>query len=220
MSDADRFHAEPPPPPQGSSTGSKILFGCAIGCGVLFLLCCGGLVGTTWLGYKMLDNAVFRDPAKIEEVAAEVGTIDVPAALHPKAAFDVRLPIIDRTFVKAVVYTDEPQDQILAIGEFSESFASVDEKQLRDQIDRALNDSDHHDGDDDFRVDETHTREIEIRGKPAQFRIEQGENKSGHKRIRAMGQFEGHHGVGLLYLQLDGEENKLEEVEKILNSIR
>ena len=149
-----------------------------------------------------------------------MGTIDVPAELHPKAGVDIRFPIIDRTFLKAVVYTDEHQDQILAIGEFSESFAAVDEKRLRDEIDRALNDSEHRDADDDFRVEETHTREIEIRGKPAQFRIEQGETKSGHKLIRAMGEFEGHHGVGLLFLQLDGEENNLEQVEKILNSIR
>ena len=187
--------------------------------------CCFFCVAAGWLaprgwGTKCSTRPWVRDPAKIDAIAAEVGTIDVPAELHPKAGVDIRFPIIDRTFLKAVVYTDEHQDQILAIGEFSESFAAVDEKRLRT---RSIGPS------TTASIATRTTISASRRRTPAKSRFaasrpnfvsSKGKPKSGHKLIRAMGEFEGHHGVGLLFLQLDGEENNLEQVEKILNSIR
>jgi hypothetical protein len=219
MSDVERFQAEPPPRPPGMSTPVKIFLGCAAGFGVLCLLCCGGVIGLGWWGYSTLKHAIVREPAEIQAIAQEVAAIDVPPGLHPEAAFDVRFPLIDRTYLKAVVYTDEHQDQILAVGEFSESLTAVDETKLRDEIDRALSKSDDRDHDDDFQVQETHGIDLEIRGQPAKFRIEEGVDKHDHKLIRAFGQFDGHHGVGLLFLQLNGEQNSVEQVEQILRSI-
>ncbi len=220
MSDAERFEAEPPPPPPaGTSTATKILLGCLIGFGVLGLLCCGGIIGVGWWGYSFVKHSVVHDPAEIQALVADVGTIDLPPGLHPEAGVNMHVPFIDHTFVKAVVYTDDHQKQILAIGEFSESFTAVDENRLRDEIDRALTRSEDRD-DDDFVVQETHTVDLEIRGQPAKFRIDEGEDKHDRKLIRAFGQFEGHHGVGLLFLQLDAEKYSVEQVEQLLRSIR
>jgi hypothetical protein len=223
MSNAERFEAEPsyPPPKQGMSTGLKILLGCGIGCGVLTLLCCGGMVAGTWWSMEMLKRSVVREPAEIQAIADAVATIDVPAGLRPKAGVDMRIPIVDRTFLKAVAFTDDHDHQILAIGEFSESFAQVDEDSLRDEINRALADGSKGEHDhDDFQVQETHQLELEIRGQPAKFRIEEGVDKDQKKLIRAMGDFQGHHGLGLVFLQLDAEQYNLEQVEQILRSIR
>ena len=221
MSNVERFQAEPPPPPPvGMSTPVKILLGCAVGFGVLGLLCCGSVVGVGVWSYSFLKHAIVREPAEIQALVADVGTIDVPPGLHPEAGVDARLPLIDRTFLKAVVYTDDHHDQVVAIGEFSESFTTVDERKLRDEINRALSKSDDRDDDDDFQIQETHGVDLEIRGQPAKFRIEEGVDKHDHKLIRALGQFEGHHGVGLLFLQLDGEQHSVEQVEQLLRSIR
>ncbi|HVU87180.1 MAG TPA: hypothetical protein VHD36_07660 [Pirellulales bacterium] len=219
MSNVERFQAEPPPPPSGMSTTAKVVLGCLAGLGVLCLLRCGSFVGLSWWGISKLKSSVLREPAQIQALAADVGTIDVPPGLHPEAGIDMRIPFVDRTFLKAVIYTDDRHSQILALAEFSENFTAVDENQLRDKIDQALHDSDEHEGDDDFRVEETHTVTLEIRGQPAEFRIDQGVDKHDHKLIRAFGRFDGQHGVGLLFLQLDGEQNSREQVEQILRSI-
>jgi hypothetical protein len=222
MSDVQHYQpaAVTPPPPPGMSTGVKILLGCGIGCGVMLLLCCGGIVGMSWFSYSLLNRSISRDPAEIQAISAQVAEIDIPPGLTPLASFDVKIPIVDQTFLKAAVYSDEPQEQILAIGEFAESFTAVDEKTLREQIDRALTNNEHRESKEDFIVDETHTRELTIREHPAQFRIEEGHTKKTERKlIRAMGEFQGHQGVGLLFLQLDGEEYHLDQVEKILDSI-
>ncbi len=220
MNDAERFQAEVPASP-GMGTGTKILLGCSIGCGAMMLLCCGGLFATSYLGARWLQRSVIREPAEIQAIAADVAAIDVPDHLQPKAGVNMHVPIIDRTFIKAVVYTDEEQKQIVAIGEFAESLSAVDEKTLRDEIDRALEKQEtRKDGDDEFRITETHSVELEIRGQPAKFRIEEGTDSHDKKLVRAFGEFPGHHGLGLVFLQLDGETHSVENVEQILRSIR
>jgi len=221
MTDSERFQAEPYPAPQGMGTGTKILLGCSIGCGAMMLLCCGGIFATGYLGVRWLERSVIREPAQIQAIAADVAAIDVPDHLQPKAGINMHVPIIDRTFIKAVVYTDEEQKQLLAIGEFSESFSEVDEQTLRDEIDRALEKGDaSQDRDDDFRVTETHALDIDVRGQPAKFRIEEGTDAHDKKLVRAFGDFQGHHGLGMVFLQLDGETHTVEQVEDILRSIR
>jgi len=222
MSNAERFEVEPPPYRPGRSTGSKILLGCGIGCGVLMLLCCGGIGVTAWLGYEMLNHAVDRDPARVQAMTDELATMDIPAGLKPRAAIDMKLPVIGRSLLKAVAYTDKDDVQILAFGEFSGDFGAVDHAQLRREIERALeNRNDDASRDDDFRiVGEPTMLELEIRGEPAHFRIEEGEGKKGRKLIRAAGDFEGHTGTALLFLQLDADSHSLEDVEDLLRSIR
>jgi hypothetical protein len=223
MSDAQRFQVEPPPPPprEGMSTAGKILVGCGIGCGVLFLLCCGGIFATSWFGYEWMKGAVDRDPAHVQTVLGEVATIDMPAGLKPKAAIDMKLPFVDRRMLLAAVYTSEGDKEILGIAEFFESSVAVDQKRLRQVIDQAMNEHDpDEDADDDFHRDESHKLEIEIRGKPAQFLIEEGTAKSGQKLIRAMGEFEGHSGTAMLFLQVNADQHDLEQVEQTLKSIR
>ena len=223
MSDAQRFQVEPPPPPPraGMSTAGKILVGCGVGCGVLLLLCCGGIAAVTWFGIEWMKGAVDRDPARIQAMLGGLATIDIPAGLQPKAAIDLTLPIVDRHVLSAAIYTGANDEEVLGVAEFSDAFGPVDQKRLRREIDRALND--HHqdaDADDDFRVDESHNLEIEIRGQPAQFLIQEGATKAGQKKIRAMGEFEGHQGTALLFMQVDAEQHNLEQVEQTLRSIK
>jgi len=228
MSTSERFQAEPPPPPApGMSTGSKVLLGCGIGCGVLALLCCGGVLAIGWLGYDMFKHGVDQDPAHVRTMTEELASIDIPAGLQPKAAIDIRIPIVGQSLFKAAIYTDgqEGDDtQVFALGEVSGAVGTVDQNRLRDEIDRALSRQEaRSDADDDFRPDEAekHTLELEIRSKPAKFLIEVGELHKSHKKmIRAMGQFEGHNGTALLFLQLDAEQHDLDQVEQILRSIR
>jgi hypothetical protein len=225
MSTAERFEAEPPPPPApGRSTSGKILMGCGIGCGVLALVCCGGFTAISFFSYRMASHAIDKDPAHVRTMTAELATINVPAGLEPKLAIDAKIPFVGKSLFKAAVYTDgrESNDgQIFAIGEVTGAM-EVDQNHLRNEIDRAFaKQEERADANDEFQSDKSHTLELEIRGEPAKFFIEEGALRASHKKmIRAMGQFAGHEGTALLFLQLDAEQHSADQVEQLLRSIQ
>ncbi|MBI2827341.1 MAG: hypothetical protein HYX69_21925 [Planctomycetia bacterium] len=201
------------------STGTKILLGLGIGCGGLVLLCCGSVVGVTWLGYSAFQRGIDRDPAKVKAAAAEIGAIDLPADLLPKAALDLRMPFTGQNIMTGAVYTGEGDREVLGLAEFAGPFGSPDQHALRSHINEALNQPGGRDRDDDFEVQKKHNLELEIRNEPAKFQIEEGVTRGGEKMIRAAGQFQGKHGTALLFLQLDAEKHPVEQVEELIKSI-
>ena len=136
MSTAERFEVEPSSPPQGRSTAGKLLFGCGAGCGVLALVCCGGGAILGFIGYRSVKDAVNNDPASVNAMAGELATIEVPAGLEPKFSINFKIPFVNKTVFKAVVYTDGRQGndtQLLAIGEVPGA-AEVDQNRLAQKL--------------------------------------------------------------------------------------
>ena len=138
------------------STGTKILLGLGIGCGLLVLLCCGSVVGVTWLGYSAIQHGIDRDPLKVQAAAAEITAIDLPADLQPKAAIDLRVPFTGQNIMTGAVYTGEGDREVLALAEFAGPFGSPDQNVLRTQINEALGKQGGRNHDDDFEVQKQH----------------------------------------------------------------
>jgi hypothetical protein len=222
MSTHERFEVEPPtPPPPGRSTASKILLGCGIGCGVIVVLCCGALAAIVYWGERVLPRYVERDPAAVRSVTDQIATIDVPPDLKPEASLALKVPFTGQPLVTFAVYTGEGEDEVLGLAEIPGPPESADQKQLQQRIDEALTGRSKRGPGDDFKpAGEPQKVEVQIRGAPAKFEIEEGEIKSGKKMIRAMGQFKGHNGTSLLFLQLDAEKHDSANVEQLLRSIQ
>ena len=61
------------------STGTKILLILAIVFGGLLVLCCGGMILLGLYAQSYAKTALSDDPAAVQETAAEITQIDVPA---------------------------------------------------------------------------------------------------------------------------------------------
>ena len=77
--------------------------------GVIFLLlilfCCGG-VFLVWSSFKLT-----KDRAAVEAATAQITDIDVPQVLQPAAAMNLRVPVVNKTFMRFAVYGDKHADQ-------------------------------------------------------------------------------------------------------------
>lgn len=215
MSNQDQYSHEA----GGMSAAGKLLIGCGIGCGVLCLLCCGLVAGLAWLGIEYLPRTILKTPELIRDAGAKIATIDMPATLQPRAAVDLSVPFTSQPLTTLVVFTDGSDEQVLAIAELAGPFESAGQQWLRQQIDQVLAGDSEHAEHDDFQVRESRDIDVEIRGQAARFRIEEGENH-GRKQVRAKGQFPGHRGTAVLFLQLDATDHDTDQVERILRSIR
>ncbi len=203
----------------GMSTAGKLILGCGIGCGVLCLLCCGLVAGVVWLGFEYIPRTFSELPERIQETAAKIATIDVPATLQPKAAVDLAVPFTSQPLTTLVVYADGSDEQVLAMAELAGPFESSGQQWLRQQIDEVLTGDGKHADHDDFQVRQSRDIDVEVRGQTVRFRIEEGDNH-GRKQVRAKGQFPGHRGTAVLFLQLDADDHGTDQVERILHSIR
>src|SRR5262245_58786301 len=78
----------------GMSGGAKVLLGMGIGCGVLVLLCCGFFGASGWWLVRTAQKSITEDPNTIHILTEEIAKIDIPPSLPPRAAMDLRLPIV------------------------------------------------------------------------------------------------------------------------------
>lgn len=86
------------PPPAAKKTSPWVYVGCA--CGVLVLLALGGIVATTWFGYRAAKNFAegVADPVKRAERAREVLPYDtLPPGYEPLGALSIPF-LVDLAF--------------------------------------------------------------------------------------------------------------------------
>jgi len=224
--DSQRFGAEPER--TGMKSGTKWLLGLGIGCGVVVLLCCGGVVGISYFGARFVSQSLVENPAEIVALSNEIAMIDVPPELKPTMALPLKVPFTGQPFMTMVVYSEQGQDATkddgeidgaLLLAEFFPRYAPTDRKELQKQMDDALAKQGRTKG--EVNVSESRELKLEVHGKPAEFMIQKGEdNKSHRKVVQGIGSFQGKQGTAVLVLQLDAEKHTTDDIEKVLRSIK
>lgn len=211
----------------GMSTGTKVLLGLGIGCGVLVLLCCGGLtIGGYFVGRSM-QEAVSEDPQQIAAVTSSIVDMTVPEPLAPVFSMDFTIPIVNQKAMSMVVYThkrdggtpkQENPDSVLVIFQMSENFG--DRAQLKAQFEAQMNQS----GRKEWEEAELESEEIiehEVNGSPAQFTFGKGKRrKDGREVWQAGGAFDGKGGPAMFFMQLDAEDFTEEQARGLIESMR
>ena len=99
--ESQRFGAEPER--TGMKSGTKWLLGLGIGCGVVVLLCCGGIAGIGFFGARFASQSMVEDPAEIVVISNEIATIDVPPDLKPTKALPLKMPFTGKPIMTMVV---------------------------------------------------------------------------------------------------------------------
>ena len=115
----------------GMSTGTKVLLGLGIGCGVLVLLCCGGMMLGGYFFGRSMQEAISEDPQQIAAVATSIVDIEVPAPLEPMFSLDFTIPFVNQKAMAMVVYAhkrdgsspkEEKPDSVLVLFQMEREF--------------------------------------------------------------------------------------------------
>jgi len=196
------------------SRGAKLLIILGVGGGLLVLLCCGGLIGFG----VYVAGGMSQDPGVVEEKTQEMAKIEVPEGLKPKMSFDMKVPFYGR-FMLWVIYVDEETDSLLMLFTVANASGSEDPQEMRRALDQSLRQQGIEEQ-EDIDVDETSTKDVEIRGQTVTFTVSKGVGReSGNKRIQVMGVFQGEDGPVFLMLNADAEKYSEEQVIEMLESI-
>lgn len=196
---------------------TKVLLGLGIGCGVLFLLCCGGGgLGIYFYG-KSVQESISKDPAKIREVTAEIVAIEVPAALPPSMCMAIPIPWTNTNFMTMVQYGDEAEKNVLFLMQFAQQF---DEQQMNLQWRQSMRSNGRRDM-EDVDVVQSESHDIEVNGQPASFKIANGQAHQSKRNVwQVMGTFHGKSGSAMLFMQVNQDDLSKEDVIRMLDSMK
>ena len=208
--------ATQPPRKSGMSRGAKLLIVLGVGGGILVRLCCGGGIGVM---YYFGTSMVSQDPAVVASKTDEITEIKVPDGLEPKMSFDFKNPFSSQRLMLWTVYVDEGTESVLVLFALAAASVSGDQEEMRRQMDQSLRQQGMGDQ-EDITVEESYTKEVEIRGETATFNIEKGVGeKSGRPRIQVTGVFQGETGPAILMLNVDAEKYTEEQIVEMIESI-
>jgi hypothetical protein len=214
--------SQPTPPPinpyddqanRGMSSGGKVLVALGIGCGVLLLLCCGGIGLGGFAIVKIAQNSAVQDPKRIEDITDEIVVIQLPDNLEPVVGLNVNLPLVGPV-MKGSVYQDKAKDSTLILGQFNQQFA--DQHSLETQLRQATTEKH-----EDIEVEETEPFDSKIHDEPAHFEISRGKGRESKEEYwEVVGEFRGLAGPAMLIFKGKGSEFTKDQVLEMLSSMK
>jgi len=211
----------------GMSTGTKVLLGLGIGCGVLVLLCCGGMMVGGYFFGRSMQEAISEDPQQIAAVATSIVEIEIPEPLAPVFSMDFTIPFTNQKAMAMVVYAHkrdggtpkgENPDSVLVMFQMSESFG--DRGALKAQFEAQMQQSGRKEW-EEVQIENEELIEHEVNGGPAQFSFGKGKRDKDNREVwQASGAFDGKGGPAMLFMQLDAETFTEEQARGVIDSMR
>ncbi|HEX4149529.1 MAG TPA: hypothetical protein VHY20_11095, partial [Pirellulales bacterium] len=167
MSTAPGSPYQPPqsdmnPAPKSRSRG--LLMGLGIGCGLLLLLCCGGVGGVFWF----VKSSINDDPNVVRKIAAEIAEVPLPADFKPRYSIDMPFGF-QGAKMKGVVYEGK-DDSVFMMGEYNAEMTEAERDQVVQQMRQNFR-MQGGAGNDKLDILETKSLELTMRGKPAKFKF-------------------------------------------------
>ena len=209
-----------PSPKPGMSTGAKVLIVLAIVFGILLVLCCGGVIATFFYLQSYAAESFSEDPAKVAAVTQEIAQLDIPEGLEPAGSVNMKVPFTGQSLMTVAVYADEETGSVLILTVAGEAFGSQNQAQMQQSIDQSLRQQGMGDK-EEILIQESHKKEIEIRGQPVTFTIANGKGaESETPRIQVTGTFEGRAGPAMLIMNADAEKFPEEKIVEMIESIK
>ena len=217
MSQPMNPYDSPEAPRAGMSGTSKLLLGMGIGCGVLVIVCCGGTIGSLyWIG-KTAQEAVTKDPAKIQELTEQIVSISVPDNLPPQLGMAFVVPIVNFPFMTWVQYGEQDGKNMLGLMQFNPRF---DERQMKSQWRDSMRQNGRG-GFEDIDVEHSERIEQQVNGQDATFTLASGHEPGSDKEVwQVSGSFHGKGGPAILFLKADQSLLTKDQVLDILKSMK
>jgi hypothetical protein len=207
------------PPPQRSGCGcggclGKIL----ILLGIIFLLiilACGGII-------FYASKHMTQQPGDVRTITDEITSMRVPTPLEPVGGGSVNLSAIGLVG-EGAVYVDKDHKNSLVVISCRDFFGvSIKDQFVKmlesGQIKQTNNGPDERE--EELKDVKKTPKELTIRGQKAVFEITEGVGvKSGKKKIRVQGAFEGKLGAAMLMMDVEEATISREQVDEVIQSI-
>lgn len=204
-----------PAPRQGG--GAKIWIFLGLGCGLVLLLCCGGVVGFGVYAGRSMQGT--EDPATVVAVANDIAEIKLPEGFQPAVSIDFAVPGTGVSIIKVALFADADGESMVCLSESPIEPAEADVEQMKLQVEQALQPQRHHLR--RLRVLSSRSFEATVRGQPASFDIQKAEDATTKEEfIQVTGVFPGKKGTGLVIAQLKADQFTEEDAETLVRSIK
>jgi hypothetical protein len=222
--------APPPPQPSGCGCGGClgkffILLGLAFF--LILAVCCGG-------GYyfvQSIKNSTTQQPVEVQAISDEITSMRIPnPPLAPTAGGRYKLPFIGPLGEGAIFSSSalgnagkNKPSAILIVGSFSDAFGPQFKQQLMQGLESGSHPQNANENDDlneDLKNPKESIVDLTIRGEAARFHITEGTGvRSGKKKIKVNGTFQGKNGPAILIIMADQATLSREQVDDIIKSI-
>jgi hypothetical protein len=189
-----------------------------LGCAVMLLLCCGGLVGSS-IYFAKNSFQVVDDPEAAKQEGSQIAEFDLPAGFKADKAVTVKIPFSGQVFMTIVVYNGPNNEPGVSLMEFGQIMANADRDQLRMQMDEQMQKQGQQMK--KLTVAESHDVEVQIHGQPATFKIQRAEDaETKQEFVQIEGVFQGKRGPAILLGQLKADTFTEDDAEKLVRSIK
>jgi hypothetical protein len=196
---------------------TKLLLGLGIGCGVVLLVCCGGVGAIMFFGFRSVKLSESRPD--IVALTKTMTDIAIPEGLEPVRSFSMEMPVLGHFIPAFVVYEDKPSASTLVLVQ-SEGFRSQPPADIRQMMEQMLRQQGVDLPSRELTDEKLGTHEATIRGVRVTFTIVEGTDvKTKAARIRATGIFPGKTTTTALLLDTDAAKLGKPAVVKMIDSI-
>jgi len=209
------------PPKPGMSASMKLILGLGVGCGVVVVLCCGGLFISGFLLQAQLAKMISDDPETVVATTQKIAQIDIPDDLEPAFSADIKLPVVG-SVASCVAYEDKDnQSGDLVLIALGESLGAGNQAEFQRQIQQSLEEAGMGQQDEeDLEIDQSYEKEITVRGQPVTFRFVKGKSKDSEaERIMVTGVFAGRSGPTTFLFGGDAKKYDDNTIVKMIESI-
>ncbi|HVX13737.1 MAG TPA: hypothetical protein VHC22_21325 [Pirellulales bacterium] len=214
---AGPYEPQSPPP---SSGGSKVWLYLGIGCVGMLVLCCGGgAIGFYFIGKSAFQ--ITQVPADVLEQSAQIAEFDVPEGFEPQTAVTVKVPFTGQKFMTMVVYTpSDNQGGIFLMG-MGQMAGNADPEVMKLQMEQQMKQQGQGQQTKQLTVLDTREVQVEIRGKPATFKIQKAEDPNSKQQfVQILGGFDGKEGPVMFFGQIKADDFSEEDAEAMVRSIK
>lgn len=204
----------------GMSGSTKVLLGVGIGCGVLALLCCGGvIIGGIFVG-RSVQQAASEDPEAIRAATQSIVDIEIPKPLDPELCLNgLWIPLVG-TVTLAVwseTVNDRPQSVLVL---FQLDNEAVTPDMLKAQFEMQIQQQQRNDW-KEVTLEGPETIEKEIAGSPVEITFGKGKRPEDDREVwQATGAFDGRGGAAMLFMQLDADSFTEEQARAIIDTMK
>jgi len=225
MSNADyeqyeqHYGEDAPPKKRG---GFNWLLGCGLGCGVMVLICCGGVGILAYQMVKLFNDSLTEVPEEIVAISDRVATFDRPDSFEPVlgAKFDIHL-FGQNLVATGAIFAPKGKEGLFVLAEFGEAFAGNSADYLKMQMKSVIEQTGRN---PESTIDfdgEPQEVAIIIRGEEQTFQFTRGKDiKNDQEYIQVLGDFPGEKGPAVVWGILPLEDYSEQDIVDIIQSIK
>lgn len=218
----EQYYGEGMPQDRGGGGGFNWVLGCGIGCGVMVLICCGGIFV---LGYQtvQLFNESFTDvPDEVVAISDKIATFDRPASFKPSLGAEFDLNLLGKQIVASgALYEVGDGGGLFVLSEFGKAFEGNSVEYLQEQLSQSIEQQ--RQSQDSTIVFDGEPKEvpITIRGEENTFQFTRGhDTKDDREYIQVLGGFSGAEGPAIVWGILPLDEFDEQATTELIKSIK